>query len=120
MTEYSDRVDGFQIRDIIYFGKPPEGVPIRFDVVKWYPEKNPYIGTVYHSTESGEWEPREELISEHCYSVATLQWNGHEGGFDFASVGMRWLEEKPSFHVVDMILAFCEEKGKELNELDEE
>ena len=74
MTEYTGRVEEFQIRDIAYFGKPPIDAPIRFDIVKWIPEKKPYIGTVYHSTSIG-WVSTEELISEHCYSVATLEWN---------------------------------------------
>lgn len=115
MTEYTGRVEGFQIRDIAYFGKPPVDAPIRFDIVKWIPEKKPYIGTVYHSTSIG-WVSTEELISEHCYSVATLEWNDHEPCFEFHSVGLRWLEEKPSEAVINMILKFCEEKGKEIYE----
>ena len=115
MKEYTERIDGFQIRDVVYFGKPPVDAPIRFDVVKWYPEKKPYVGTVYHSTPVG-WTSTEELITEHRYSVAFLEWNEHESSFDFESVGLRWLEEKPSEAVIDAILKFCEEKGKEIYE----
>ena len=115
MKEYTERIEGFQIRDISYFGKPPEDAPIRFDIVKWYPEKNPYIGTVYYSTENG-WGSREEMITEHCYSVGFLEWDSHEPQFVFRSVGLRWLEEKPSEAVINMILKFCEEKEKELED----
>jgi len=115
MTEYTERIDGFQIRDISYFGKPPVDAPIRFDIVKWFPEKKPYIGTVYRSTPIG-WTSNEELITEHCYSVATLEWNSHEPCFEFHSVGLRWLEEKPSEAVINMILKFCEEKEKEIED----
>ena len=116
MKEYTERVEGFQIRDIIYFGKRPIDAPIRFDIVKWYQEKKPYIGTVYYSTDSGEFVAKEELRMEHCYSVGTLEWNSREPQFEFESVGLRWLEEKPSDAVIDMILNFCREMGKELEE----
>ena len=115
MKEYTERVDGFQIRDITYFGKPPVDAPIRFDVVKWFPEKKPHYGTVYYSTEDG-WKAKEQMITEHCYSVGRLEWGSHEPGFEFQSVGLRWLEEKPSERVADMILKFCEEMEKELLE----
>lgn len=36
MKEYTERVEGYQIRDVLYFGKPPENAPIRFDIVKWF------------------------------------------------------------------------------------
>ena len=114
MKTYTERVEGFQIRDVVYFGKPPEDAPIRFDIVKWYPEKNPYIGTVYHSTENG-WETRKEMITEHCYSVGILEWDSHEPQFVFHSVGLRWLEEKPSEAVINMILEFCEKMEKDLD-----
>lgn len=118
MTEYTERVDGFQIRDVVYFGLPPADAPIQFDVVKWFPEKNPHVGTVYHSNPDGSWTAKEELISEHCCSVGFLEWDPHEPQFVFRSVGLRWLEEKPSEAVIDMILKFCEEKEKELYEND--
>lgn len=115
MTEYTERIDGFQIRDVSYFGKPPANAPIRFDIVKWFPEEEPYVGTVYHSTPTG-FVSKKELVTEHCYSVARLEWNDNEPCFEFYSVGLRWLEEKPSDAVVDMILKFCEEKEKEIYE----
>ena len=116
MIEYTERIEGFQIRDVSYFGKPPVDAPPTFDIVKWFPEKNPHVGTVLHQTENGKWIAREEMITEHCYSVGFLEWDAHELDFQFRSVGLRWLEEKPSEAVVDMILKFCDEKGKELYE----
>lgn len=113
MKEYTERIEGFQIRDVSYFGQPPVNAPIRFDIVKWFPEKNPHIGTVYYSTENG-WESKEEMIIEHCYSVGFLEWDKHEPQFVFRSVGLRWLEEKPSDAVIDMIMKFCKEKEREL------
>lgn len=115
MTEYTERIDGFQIRDVAYFGEPPADAPIQFDVVKWFPEKEPYVGTVYHSTPTG-WISKDELITEHCYSVGFLEWDSHEPQFVFRSVGLRWLEEKPSEAVINMILKFCKEKEEEINE----
>lgn len=119
MKEYTERVDGFQIRDVSYFGKPPADAPICFDVVKWYPEKKPHIGTVVHITEGGEWTTQEEMIAEYCYSVGFLEWNSHEPCFQFRSVGLRWFEEKPSDAVIDMILNFCAEKEKEIEGMEE-
>lgn len=117
MTEYTERVDGFQIRDCVYLGLPPEGIPPRFDVVKWYPEPNPHMGTVYYTdSHSGKLVSREQMITEHCYSVGVLEWNRKEGSFDFQSIGLRWIEEKPSKEVCDMILRFCEEKEVEIRE----
>lgn len=51
-------------------------------------------------------------IDEYCFVVAELVWDEHEGDFEFASVGLRWLEEKPSERVVDMILEFAENRRK--------
>lgn len=118
MKEYTERVDGFQIRDVCYFGQPPINAPIEFDVVKWYAEKNPHVGTVVYNVD-GKWETREEMIREHCCSVGFLEWDPHEPQFVFRSVGLRWLEEKPSDAVIDMILKFCEEKEKEIREGEE-
>lgn len=116
MKDYTDRIEGFQIRDIAYFGKPPIDAPIRFDIVKWVQEKNPHIGTVCRLTDSGNWTAKEELITEFCYSVGTLEWDSCETCFDFKSVGLRWLEAKPSNAVVDMILDFCKRKEKEIDD----
>lgn len=116
MKEYTERVDGFQIRDVCYFGQPPVDAPIRFDVVKWVQEKEPHFGTVLHSDENGRWYSREEWCTEYCYTVGTLEWNDHEPCFEFHSCGLRWLEAKPSDAVIDMVLKFCEEKEKEIQD----
>ena len=116
MKEYTERIDGFQIRDITYFGLPPVGIPPSFDVVKWKPEKKPHVATVYYTDENGQLQHKEQLITEYCFSVGSLRWNKHESDFDFESVGLRWIMENPSKEVNDMILKFCEEKGKEIYE----
>ena len=112
--EYTERLEGFQIRDVSYWGKPPENTPIRFDIVKWYPEANPHIGKVVFFDDMGRAQVREEMITEHCYSVGHLEWNSKEPCFTFKSIGLRWLEERPSAAVVEMVLKFCAEKEKEI------
>lgn len=115
--DYTERIDGIQIRDVVYFGLPPVGTPPRFDVVKWYPDPNPHMGTVFHIV-NGRVETSEELIKEHCYSLGFLEWDEKERCFQFQSIGMRWLEEHPSREVEDMILKFCKEKEQEMRDLD--
>ena len=97
LREYTDRFHGFQIRDISYFGEPPENVPIQFDVVKW--TKNEYS------------EPK-----EYCYSVANLIYDDKEPCFELRSIGMRWVNEHPSEAVENWISAWCDYKLTELEE----
>ena len=115
MKTYTDRVDGFQIRDVCYLCDQPSNTPPRFDVVKWIPEKEPRFVTALERDENGKWYAVDKWSEEHCYSVATLEWNAHEPWFEFHSVGTRWLEENPTDAVVKMILDFCNEKAKELD-----
>lgn len=103
---YTDRVDGYQIRDVVYLGKPPENAPPRFDIVKWE-QAEPFEA---YNIRTG----KKETKTEYCYSVAFLEWDSHEPQFVLHSVGLRWLEERPSEAVIEMVLRFCEEKGKEL------
>lgn len=103
---YTPRVDGIQIADVTYLGKPPKNTPLCFDVVKW--EKSEPFEAIDIRT------GKRETHTEYCYSLGCLEWDSREGCFDFKSVGTRWLEAKPSDRVVDMILTFCREKGKEL------
>lgn len=112
---YTDRVEGFQIRDVTYIGFNP-GRPCEFDVVKWYkhdpPMKNVTIfreGRIYEN----------QTVYESCYSVGSLIWDRKECSFHFESVGMRLFEEKPSDAVMQMILDFAEKKGEELAGKDE-
>lgn len=103
---YTPRVCGFQIRDVVYLGRPPKDAPIKYDIVKWKQcEPHEVI-----SLETGE--PR--IMSEFCYSVGTLEWNAHEPCFEFRSIGLRWLEEDVPGEVIDMILDFCEKKAAEM------
>ena len=108
---YTDRIDGFQIRDLNYIGLPPKNTPPGYDVVKW-------VQTEPRKVISFE-TMKEETITEYCYSVAHLVWNRKEPCFEFNSIGLRWLEANPTQAVIDMVLKFAEEKAKELEENDE-
>lgn len=110
---YTERVDGFQITDVSYFGKPPKDAPIQFDIVKWV-QTEPEEVMCYWTNEHGGIECGRKVQTEYCFSVGTLEWNAREPGFEFRSVGMRWLEEEPTEAVRQMILRFCEEKEKEI------
>ena len=89
MKEYTPIVEGFQIRDITYLSDDKNyeknSYPTEFDIVKWNND---------NSVKS-------------CYSVGYLKWNPREPCFEFQSIGLRWIEAKPSEKVCDMILFFC-------------
>lgn len=108
MAEYTERIDGFQIRDVAYWGLPPVDAPIRFDIVKWEQTEPRDVYSV---------EKRKYIKStEYCYSVGWLEYNEHEPCFEFHSVGLRWLECKPTQKVIDAILAFAEAQEKAIEE----
>lgn len=109
---YTERIDGFQIRDVVYIGLPPKGTPPKFDIVKWAVADQPYEAM---DIATG----KRKMFTEYCYSVGMLVWNRKEPCFEFESVGLRWLEEKPSEAVVDIVLKFAEEKAKELEAEDD-
>ena len=104
---YTPRVDGFQIRDVVYFGRPPKSEPIKYDIVKWYKLDEP-IEVI--DSRTGE----KKMQDEFCYSVAFLEWNEHEPCFELRGVGIRLLESGLTQAATDMILDFCEKKAKEL------
>lgn len=110
--KYTERIEGYQIRDVTYIGMPPKDTPPKYDIVKWAVAEPPYealdIGT-----------GKRKMVTEYCYTVGTLVWNRKEPCFEFESVGLRWLEAKPSEAVVDMILEFAEKKAKELETEDD-
>lgn len=97
LREYTDRFQGFQIRDINYLGEPPKDAPVKFDVVRW--AKNSY----------GE-------SNEYCFSVAQLIYNAKEPCFELHSIGMRWVDAHPSKEVEEWISAWCDYKLLELVE----
>ena len=110
--DYTERVEGFQIRDVVYFGKPPKDAPIKYDIVKWCQHDRPFMAHVFENgMDCGEKE-----ITESCYSVAFLEWDAHDACFELRSVGMRFVEAKPSEAVMDLILDFC----KSHQEVDED
>lgn len=104
--DYTSRIDGFQIRDLVYLpGFEPKEPQRQFDIVKWQ-----------------QTEPREvidgktgekRISTEYCYSVARLNWDEKIEGFNFQSIGLRWLEIEPTAAVCQMIKAFAEFKTME-------
>lgn len=107
---YTDIVNGYQIRDVTYIGLPPKDAPPKYDIVRWYDcEPHRAINMM-----TGE----EMTVTRCCYSVAFLEWDRHEGWWRFHSVGTRWLEEldqkRVTDAVVNMVLKFCDDKAKEL------
>ena len=110
MSNYTDIVDGYQIRDVTYIGLPPKDTPPTFDIVK-HVDCEPFEAV---NMETG----KRQTYTHYTYSVAFLRWDAHEDWWRFEPVGTRWLEDKPSETVIDMVLKFCEKKAKELNEND--
>ena len=109
---YTERVEGYQIRDVVYFGKPPKDAPELYDIVKWNTHDKPF--------EAIDGTTGERItVTESCYTVGFLEWNRREPCFEFKSCGLRWLEENPPKEVIDMVLKFAEEKGKELEAEDD-
>ena len=111
--EYTERLHDYQIRDVSYWGKPPENVPLRFDIVKWHHTEPQEVNQVYYD-EYGCAKIRKAISTEYCYSVGFLEWDDREPCFRFRSVGLRFFEEYPPKDVIDMILDFCEKKEKEI------
>ena len=104
--EYTDRIDGFQIRDVTYLGEPPKDAPIRFDIVKWEQTEPRRVINL----KTGQYEDS----TEYCYSVGRLEWNTKEPCMEFYSIGLRWLYANPPQRVVDAIIEFAEKKSEEL------
>ena len=104
---YTERVCGYQIRDVVYIGLPPKDTPPRYDIVKWHMHEKPFEAV-------DGLTGKRVTVTESCYTVGWLVWNRKEPCFEFESCGLRWLEENPPEEVVDMVLKFAEEKGKEL------
>ena len=110
MKEYTPIVDGFQIRDIVYLGLGSDcsyETEKDFDIVKW--EKCDPYNVIDGKT------GKEKTIDQYCYSVGNLEWDEKEEGFNFKSIGLRWLESNPSERVIKMILGFCSIKEFILN-----
>lgn len=105
MTNYTEIVDGFQIRDVVYLFDSPNR-PIKFDIVKWVDcEPHEVI-----DLRTG----KKKIETRYCYSVAFLEWNPKEPCFEFKSVGLRWLRSGASEDVIKMILDFAEKKAQEI------
>lgn len=102
---YTDIWNGFQFRAPAYLDGHFE--PHQFDLVKWE-ECEPH--------EVIDWYTGEKKIStRYCFSIATLIWNKKEPGFEFESVGLRYLENRID-GLEKFILDFCETIESELEE----
>lgn len=110
--DYTERIEGYQIRDVTYIGLPPKDAPPKYDIVKWAVADPPYEAL---DISTG----RRKMVTEYCYTVGTLVWNRKEPCFEFESCGLRWLEAKPSEAVIDMVLEFAEKKANELEAEDD-
>lgn len=110
---YTERINGFQIADPTYIGLPPKDTPPTFDVIKWF-KTDPHEVCSVVRDKDGRWKTEKTIKSEFCYVVGVIEWDQHEEDFLFRSIGLRWLEEKPTEAVVNMILKFCAEKEKEM------
>ena len=111
MREYTDRFQGFQIRDCNYIGEPPTDIPPTFDIIKWEQYDEP---TKVTNLRTG----KKEIRTEYCYSVGHLVYDKREPCFRLQSVGLRWLEVHPDEDVENWILAWCKHKEIELYEED--
>lgn len=111
--DYTERINGFQIRDVVYVPgyEPSTPRPQKFDIVKWYNES----ASIDLST--GE---KAGLPVRHCYSIGQLVWDDHSKCFELHSVGMRWLEEEVPAEFCRVISAFAAFKTAEYRSLDDE
>lgn len=116
MSYYTDRADDFQITDVTYFGRPPKDTQPEFAIVKWYRHDPPLKNVTVIRDD-------QVLLNQTVYEsnivVAFLRWKKSEEEFYLESVGMRWLEKRPTEAVVQMVLDFAEKKGKEIREEEE-
>ena len=106
---YTDRWNGFQFRAPVYVDRHFN--PYRFDLVKW--ESCEPHEAINMST------GKKDIVTEYCFTVASLDWNKKELGFKFSSCGLRYLE-----HYIDglneFVLDFCKMMEKELAGDDDE
>ena len=104
---YTDIWNGFQFRAPNYLDGHFE--PHKFDLVKWV-EHEPYEVTDLYTGEK-------VMQTRHCFSVGELIWDTKEPGWEFSSVGLRYLEERID-GLEKFILDFCNMMEKELLEED--
>ena len=88
------RFKNFEIRKCTFLGDPPtpDYHKWNFDLVKW--------------------AKHEESDREYCFSVGRLTWDRKEPGFEFRSVGTRYLEERED-GLEEWLLKWCELKAVE-------
>ena len=89
----------FEIRRPTRLGVVPEDYyKYNFDLVKWDKDKEG---------------------KEYCYSIAFLRWNPKELGFNFESVGTRYLEYRED-GLEEWLLKWCELKAIEFEHEEED
>lgn len=94
---YTDEWNGFQFRAPCYVDGHFE--PCKFDLIKWVDNEPIEVLDLY----TGE----KKISTRHCFSIAQLTWNDHEQGFDFKSVGLRYLEHRTD-GLEKFIFDFCD------------
>lgn len=95
------RFKNFEIRQCTFLGNPPtpDYHKWNFDLVKW--------------------DKHEESDTEYCFSVGRLEWDRKEPGFEFRSIGTRYLEERVD-GLEEWLLKWCEMKEVEYRYMEEE
>ena len=102
---YTDEWNGFQFREPTYLDGHFD--PYKFDLVKWE-DHEPYEVT--------DWITGEKRMSTRsCFSIGTLIWDSKEPGFDFESVGLRYLQYRID-GLEKFILDFCKTMENKLLE----
>lgn len=106
-VDYTTRWNNFQFRSPVYIDGHTE--PYRFNLVKW--ETRETFEAIDGNT--GE----NKLSSEYCYVIGQLIWDAKEKGFDFESLGLRYLEHRTE-GLEEWILAFAKMKEIEFSYLE--
>lgn len=104
LKEYTEVWNNFQFRQPIYLDGHFEAN--KFDLVKWVNCEPREVLNM----ETGE----KEIMSRYCFSIGRLIWNPREPGFNFESIGLRYLEERVD-GLEEFILNFCKEMEEEIN-----
>ena len=102
---YTDEWNGFQFRSPSYLDGHFE--PHKFDLVKWVDCEPHEVTDLYTG--------KKRISTRYCFSIAALIWDTKEPGFDFESVGLRYLEYRID-GLENFILDFCEMMEKELRD----
>lgn len=96
----SMRMNEFGFKKVSYFGQPDKDVfPNKIDIVKWVETEPRKVFSLN--------EGKYIMSTQYCYVIAQLEWDSHEGAWDFKSIGTRYLEDGND-ELSKWILDFCE------------